>query len=298
MTTGNHGMEAMWHYATNDDLVEGPVSETALQRMFSVGHVNGGTLIWREGLPDWTAFEQVFKREVRVTPPPLPGRGSAGKEIREESADAPDDEEAVPAAAVDEQKTDVQHDARYYSDWVRPIPEKEKGTFERAIEVGMTVVIAGMGLALLDRVGMTAVPAYGDFRARGQVEEALQVALPFKDTVDRALRENIDLRRLNNEGLGIGRSPMSRYVQEIEVAGGRMWILLGPFLDDRLANRVIGLQAFREPDGSISWTCGYGHNASGRPIGLDSWSRQPIYTARFRNAEWVEERLLPEYCQR
>src|SRR5579859_5921364 len=57
-----------WHYVENAQNV-GPVTEEQLQQLFQAGRINGSTLVWREGLPDWIPYEQA----MAAAQPPPPG---------------------------------------------------------------------------------------------------------------------------------------------------------------------------------------------------------------------------------
>lgn len=46
-----------WHYADNGQQV-GPVSDEQLLQLFQSGKINADTLVWHEGLADWTPYHQ------------------------------------------------------------------------------------------------------------------------------------------------------------------------------------------------------------------------------------------------
>jgi hypothetical protein len=45
-----------WHYVENGRQV-GPVTDEQLLQLFGAGKINGGTLVWHEGMPDWLSYE-------------------------------------------------------------------------------------------------------------------------------------------------------------------------------------------------------------------------------------------------
>lgn len=57
--------EAVWFYAHNNER-QGPVPEETLRHMLRERAIKGATLVWREGMPDWTAIEKLpeFRGEV------------------------------------------------------------------------------------------------------------------------------------------------------------------------------------------------------------------------------------------
>ena len=55
-----------WHYVENGQQA-GPVTEEQLQQLFQSGRINADTLVWREGMPDWTTYHQAVPQP---SPPP------------------------------------------------------------------------------------------------------------------------------------------------------------------------------------------------------------------------------------
>jgi len=49
---------AQWYYRYNESRV-GPVSTEEMRRRVAAGHCTGATLVWREGMPDWTPAADV-----------------------------------------------------------------------------------------------------------------------------------------------------------------------------------------------------------------------------------------------
>jgi hypothetical protein len=49
--------EASWHYQDGDKPA-GPVSATVIREKIREGHIRRGTLLWKEGSPDWVSAEQ------------------------------------------------------------------------------------------------------------------------------------------------------------------------------------------------------------------------------------------------
>jgi hypothetical protein len=55
----------------------GPFDANALQQMVQQGQITRETLVWRQGMANWTAAGQVpeFQPFFGATPPPLPPQG-------------------------------------------------------------------------------------------------------------------------------------------------------------------------------------------------------------------------------
>lgn len=48
-----------WYYASGGQQV-GPIDETELARLVAAGAINRATLVWRDGMPQWSPYEQVW----------------------------------------------------------------------------------------------------------------------------------------------------------------------------------------------------------------------------------------------
>lgn len=66
----------MWHYAIGTER-RGPVSQTEIEALLRSGAIDRSTLVWREGMAQWTALAQTelaALASVQVPPPPPGGR--------------------------------------------------------------------------------------------------------------------------------------------------------------------------------------------------------------------------------
>lgn len=61
-----------WYYEANGTTI-GPISEADLQALWATGQITDQTLIWREGLTDWTPFS----RAMADSAPNAPSQGTA-----------------------------------------------------------------------------------------------------------------------------------------------------------------------------------------------------------------------------
>lgn len=62
-----------WYYVEDGRQI-GPVADEQLPLLFQTGRINDDTLVWREGMPDWTAYRQLRPASSPLPPgaPPLP----------------------------------------------------------------------------------------------------------------------------------------------------------------------------------------------------------------------------------
>ena len=68
-----------WYYSANGQQ-QGPVSETELQNLSQAGTVGPETLVWREGLQNWTPYREIALGSANPIPahvPALPGQAVA-----------------------------------------------------------------------------------------------------------------------------------------------------------------------------------------------------------------------------
>ena len=70
-----------WYYADADNQRQGPVPADALAALHGNGGLRPETLVWREGLPAWTAWREVMHEVVAAAAPipPPPGEGAAAE---------------------------------------------------------------------------------------------------------------------------------------------------------------------------------------------------------------------------
>src|SRR5437868_1718114 len=58
----------MWHYISNGQQ-QGPVDDSALDQLLASGIVTANTMVWKEGLADWTPLQQVRTAKAVATAP-------------------------------------------------------------------------------------------------------------------------------------------------------------------------------------------------------------------------------------
>jgi len=61
-----------WYYASGSEQ-KGPVEQAEFEHLVQSGDINGSTLVWREGMPDWQAYG-----ELSAVASPLPSVTSSG----------------------------------------------------------------------------------------------------------------------------------------------------------------------------------------------------------------------------
>ena len=71
---------ATWHYA-DGDVSQGPVDAAEIERLIASGTIGPGTLVWKDGLPDWQAASRHFtfgaSSPSDLAPPPIPNGAPA-----------------------------------------------------------------------------------------------------------------------------------------------------------------------------------------------------------------------------
>ncbi|HCQ79500.1 MAG TPA: hypothetical protein DIV46_05960, partial [Verrucomicrobiales bacterium] len=67
--------DQLWFYADSDKQQQGPLAFDEIQRLAASGVIQPSTLIWKEGMIDWTAASEVqgvFPNQVtQTTGPPV-----------------------------------------------------------------------------------------------------------------------------------------------------------------------------------------------------------------------------------
>ncbi|MBX3580824.1 MAG: RDD family protein [Rhizobiaceae bacterium] len=73
-----------WFYELDNRAV-GPVSSADLESLVRAGSIGRETLVWTEGMPDWTPVTQCIELSDlwKAMPPPLPGGGARRRDIDE-----------------------------------------------------------------------------------------------------------------------------------------------------------------------------------------------------------------------
>ena len=57
----------MWYYVNEQNTREGPMSLDSLTRSWKEGMLNASTLVWHEGLTDWTSLRDLLKQVEEVS---------------------------------------------------------------------------------------------------------------------------------------------------------------------------------------------------------------------------------------
>lgn len=67
---------AQWYYAADGEQA-GPVEETELKNLLSEGKISADTLIWKEGMADWSPFSAVFSGADEGVTAPVPSASAS-----------------------------------------------------------------------------------------------------------------------------------------------------------------------------------------------------------------------------
>ncbi|MBS0657438.1 MAG: RDD family protein [Verrucomicrobia bacterium] len=66
-----------WYYAENN-AQQGPVSDDQLRALAAGGRINGQTLVWKDGMANWTALEQAAPHLLAAPAPAMAAAAAAG----------------------------------------------------------------------------------------------------------------------------------------------------------------------------------------------------------------------------
>jgi len=171
--------EAIWYFADGDE-ERGPVTEAQVRTLIGTGNLKPDDLVWKEGMDDWAAAEEVpglFEKE----PPAPPVESSADEtEAEEEPAEKEEPVKESKAPAVKRPR--------------RPMPSldvsKPIEVFEIASFLGQPLFLAGLLLVLLSR----GCDSLGDRYVARVAAKSKVVEDQFQDRWDRE-RAPIDSRR-------------------------------------------------------------------------------------------------------
>jgi type IV pilus assembly protein PilA len=176
-----------WHFANRSGQQQGPVSTADLRAAFQRGELDMNTLVWRDGLAQWTPLAQLAG-EIglsAIAPPPL------------------------PAAAPMRAPAGVREPVGYV-----PPPRKAKSRST------IVLVIIGVCVALLVPISIfaaIAISAYQGYVAKAQFAEAMSIAQSIEGAVDEHHARAGTCPATADLGAG-GLS--GRYVARVEMPGG------------------------------------------------------------------------------
>lgn len=89
----------LWHYV-KDNQQAGPVTSETMCALIDEGAVNGDTLVWTEGMPDWLALNKIDEFKD-VLPPPRTGLKLQGQAKAMEMVNVAPETEGYVASAAD-----------------------------------------------------------------------------------------------------------------------------------------------------------------------------------------------------
>jgi len=172
-----------------------------------------------------------------------------------------------------------------------------RNTTPEAVSAGLAaprlsggVIAVAVLVALIPVTGMLAaiaIPAYNDYTLRSQVTEGLLLSSEYKAAVAEALYNGTDADAIDNEAIGLPTRPISKYVANIEVAGGVIQITYGGEAGRSLQDGTVTLVPGVSGEGEIVWTCGHAEVPAGVAPFLEDHG---AYTN-------VEPKYLPSSCR-
>jgi len=140
-----------WHYANRSGQQQGPIDASSLRAAFARGELDAGSLVWRDGLPQWVTLSDVAAElgiNLGVMPPPVPG--------------------ARPFANANP------------GTFAAPPVKKPMSGGTIALIV---IAVGGVLLVPVAILAAIAIPAYQDYVAKAQFAEATMVAGSYKELV-------------------------------------------------------------------------------------------------------------------
>jgi uncharacterized RDD family membrane protein YckC len=184
---------APWYYVSADRQRQGPVSAATIRELFGAGTLDPRSLVWRQGMPQWLAIEQVAG-ELGVTAPAPPADPKATRVLHAEPtlADAP-----MSEPRVSERSASVYPDGaveQAYAAQVGVDPQARIGPFGGPVLyagflkrvaasvidgfiVGMAALFVQVPVALMAGVGVGAIGVMGGDSGAGSVLVELLIQL-------------------------------------------------------------------------------------------------------------------------
>jgi len=157
-------------------------------------------------------------------------------------------------------------------------------TVELVIVVAVTIVI-----------GIVGGSAWQTYVVRGQIAASLEQAADLQPHVEAAFRQ-AGVPPADRRAAGVRVDPRiagGPYLESIDIADGRIDILLGAQADAAIAGQTLSLTPFETADARIVWLCGNQTPGVGlQPLGFAGGARE----ASQRRTS-IEPRYLPPACR-
>ena len=160
---------------------------------------------------------------------------------------------------------------------------------------GFTVVELVVVLAVTAVIGALGVSAYRTYAVRAEIASGIAGTESVRDRIAAAFKATgIPPADRQTLGLPVGRdAAWGDYVEDVEIAMGRIDMRFGHAADDAIAGRTLSLTPFETIDQRIVWVCGNHLPGPGlEPLGFSGGAAQPVQLLTL-----IEVRYLPPSCR-
>jgi uncharacterized RDD family membrane protein YckC len=135
----------------------------------------------------------------------------------------------------------------------------------------VSIIVVFAGIAILGILTAIGVPAYQNYTVRGQINEGLALAEPYKVAFTRALSSGVEFDAIHTH---TGRTGLDqdwlqntgKYEESIELADGTVLITYGQLADPTIRGHKLAIYAMIGNSEELVWICGRGAT----PPGLDA----------------------------
>jgi type IV pilus assembly protein PilA len=173
-----------------------------------------------------------------------------------------------------------------------PSFERSRG---RGSSSGFTAIELVLVIAVTILVGAVGSSAWHTYVVRGQVAASVAQVAELQDHVEAAFRQT-GVPPADRRAAGLRVDPRMAggpYLQSIDIADGRIDILLGAEAHAAIAGQTLSLTPFETTDGRVVWVCGNETPGVGlQPLGFAGGARQ---ASQLRTT--IEARYLPPTCR-
>jgi prepilin-type N-terminal cleavage/methylation domain-containing protein len=160
---------------------------------------------------------------------------------------------------------------------------------------GFTLVELAAVLAVTAIIGAMGVSAYRTYAVRAQIASGIAGTKGVRDHVTAAFRTTgIPPANRETAGLAPDRDPAwGDYVDDLDVARGRVDIHFGRSAAEAIAGRTLSMTPFETADQRVVWLCGNKLPGPGlEPLGFAGGAPQPVQVPTL-----IDARYLPPGCR-
>ena len=160
---------------------------------------------------------------------------------------------------------------------------------------GFTLIELAAVLAVTAMIGMLGVSAYRTYRVRAEIASGVTSTTGVRDRVIAAFKTT-GIPPANRQATTLGPdrdSNWGEYVDDVEIANGRIDIRYSHAADEAIAGRTLSVTPFETADQHVVWLCGNKLPGPGlEPLGFASGAAQPVQSLTL-----IDARYLPPDCR-